>query len=639
MLQLIRDKAQSWIAIAIVGLLILGLSTVAWDAYFSPDPEVPVAKVNGAKITSNEFQRAYGQQRARLQQMLGGADISQFIPDEVEFKKNILKRLEEEELIFQAAVASGYRVSDALLAQQIRNFETFQSDGQFNSELYEQWLRQSYMSAGEFEEMLRRDVLVQQYRLAIGATSWTTEQERNALLKLQEQKRDVGFVTIAATSFLDKISVSDEEAQAHYDDNSIKFSTQERVSIEYLDLTMSELTKDVDVDDAKLGEIYQERQSEFGIPEERRTRHIMIEVAGDASEEQLNSAREKAEALLTQLGEGASFAELARQNSDDIGTANDGGDLGFMSHDAMIDPAYADAAFALEKGAVSDVVKSGYGFHIIKLEGINAGQVKTFAEVKAELEQEYRRHQAEDKFFEQGEILANMTFENPDTLEIAADELGLKVVSSELFSRDAGTGIAMDERIRSAAFSDEVLQQGLNSQPLELADDRVLVLRIKDHQQSSVRPFAEVKAEIVTTLRQQAAEKMAEQEGLAILELLADNNKLEVIAAERKLNWGHPEPIKRNSTIAAADVVQKAFRMATPEEAKTAAHAGLRMSTGDYAVIALFDVLEADIESVEPATSQSIKDQRQRYYGASELLGAMADMRQAAEIKEYPENF
>ncbi len=636
MLQLIRDKAQSWIAIAIVGLLILGLSTVAWDAYFSPDPEVPVAKVNGKKITSNEFQRAYSQQRARLQQMLGGADISQFIPDELEFKKNILKRLEEEELIFQAAVTSGYRVSDGLLAQQIRNYEVFQADGQFDSELYQQWLRSNYMSAGEFEEMLRRDVLLQQYRLAVGATSWSATQERDALLKLQEQKRDLGFVTIAAANYLDKINISDAEVQTYYDNNARKFSTQEMVSIEYLELNIADISKDIDVDEAQLQEIYEERKSDFGLPEERRTRHIMIELAGDESEEQLNGAREKAEALLKQVVEGASFETLARENSDDIGTANAGGDLGFLSYDSMIDPVYADAAFALDKGAVSDVVKSAYGFHIIKLEAINPSQVKTFDEVRNELEKEYRHHQAEDKFFEQGEILANMTFENPDTLELAADELGLAIVTSELFNRDAGTGVAMNDRIRTAAFSEEVLLQGLNSQPLELSGDRVLVLRIKEHQESSVRPFDDVKAGIVKTLRQQAAEEMAEQEGKAILELLADNNSLEAIAAERNLKWNHPEPIKRISTTVAADIRQKAFRLDRPEV--KARHAGLRTSSGDYAVVALFAVIDADIETIEPAVVQAMMDQRQRYYGASELLGAMADMRRAADIQEYPEN-
>jgi len=292
---------------------------------------------------------------------------------------------------------------------------------------------------------------------------------------------------------------------------------------------------------------------------------------------------------------------------------------------------------SLTKGAVSDVIKSAYGFHIIKLEAVNDSQVKSFAEIKNELEQEYRRHQAEDKFFEQGEMLANMTFENPDTLELAADELGLTVATGELFSRDRGVGIAMDDRVRAAAFSEEVLLQGLNSQPLELAGDRVLVLRIKEHQESSVRPFDNVKAEIVKTLRQQAAEEMAEQEGKEILALLADNNTLEAISSERGVTWNHPDAIKRTSTAVAADIRQKAFRLDRPEADKPK-YAGLRTNSGDYAVIALFAVLDADIKVLEPAVVQSITDQRERYYGASELLGAMNDMRQTAEIKEYPEN-
>ncbi len=637
MLQLIRDKAQSWIAIAIVGLLILGLSTVAWDAYFSPDPEVPVAKVNGEKITSNEFQRAYSQQRARLQQMLGSADISQFIPDELEFKKNILKRLEEEELVFQATIATGYRVSDGLLAQQIRNYDVFQVDGQFNSELYQQWLRSNYMSAGEFEEMLRRDALLQQYRLAVGATSWSATQERDALLKLQEQKRDLGFVTITAANYLDKVNIPDAEVRAYYDNNASKFSTQEMVSVEYLELSIADISKDVDVDEARLQETYEERKSDFGVPEERRTRHIMIGLTGDASEEQIDSAREKAEALLKQIAAGISFETLARENSDDIGTTNTGGDLGFLSYESMIDPVYADAAFALTEGAVSDVVKSTYGFHIIKLEAINSSQIKTFAEVKNELENEYRRHQAEDKFFEQGEILANMTFENPDTLELAADDLGLTIATSELFSRNAGTELAMDNHVRTAAFSEEVLLQGLNSPPLELSGDRVLVLRIKEHQESLVRPFDDVKADIVKTLQQQAAEEMAEQEGKIILELLADNNSLEAIATERDLKWSHPEAMKRTSTTIAADIRQKAFRLDRPEVSKPR-YVGLRTNSGDYAVLALFAVIDAKVEAIDPAILQSMLDQRQRYYGTSELLGAMTDMRRVADIQEYPEN-
>ncbi len=638
MLLHIREKAQSWIAFAIVGMLIIGLTTVVWDGFFSPDPEVPVAKVNGEKITSNEFQFAYQQQRARLQNMLGGADISQFIPDEDEFKKNVLKRLEEEELILQAANEAGFRISDGLLAQQIRSIDAFQTDGQFDQEMYQRWLMQNSMSPGMFEDMLRRDVIIQQYRMAVAATGWSTEQERNALVKLQEQQRDVGYMIISAANYLEQVNVSDEDVQKYYDENSMQFVTEEKVSIEYLELKVDDLAKDVDIDEAKLLENYQDRQSEFGVPEERRTRHILIEVAGDASEEELNSAQEKTELLVQQIRDGASFEDIAKEHSDDIGSANDGGDLGYMTRDMMMDPAFADVAFVLEEGAVSDAVKSAYGFHIIKVEAIKTGQQKTFEEVRAQLEREYRNNQAEDIFFEQGEILANLTFENPDTLEIAAQELDLSVKSSPLFSRDQGVGIAMDNNVRSTAFSEEVLLQGLNSQPLELGGDRVLVLRIKEHNESMTRPFDEVKQQISDQLLQERAQAKAEEEGKIILSALTADGDVESLAKERDISWSHPEPIKRNAREIDLQIVQKVFRMSGSEDGQIT-YDGLVMSSGDYAVIAFYGEIDNAEASVDENLAETMKAQRERYYGANELLGAMADMRQTADIKEFPENF
>lgn len=637
MLQHIRDRAQSWIAIAIIALLIIGLSTVAWDAYFSPDPDVPVAKVNGEKITADEFQRAYQQQRARLQNMLGGADISRFIPDEDEFKRTVLKRLEEEKLILQAALDAGYRVSDALLAQQIRSFEAFQSDGRFDPALYQQWLNQNFMSPGTFEDMLRRDVIIQQYRLAIAVTGWSTEQENRRLLGLQEQRRDVGYIRIPAADYLDQVSVSDEDAKAYYEENSARYATPEKVSIKYLELSIANLIQHVDVDEGKLRELYQERRSEFGVPEERRTRHILIEVAGDATEAEIDTARKEAESLYQQIEAGASFEVLAREHSDDIGSANDGGDLGYMARDTMMDPALADAAFSLAEGEVSRPVKSAYGFHLIKVEDIKRGQSKSFEEVRAQLERDYRHRQAEDMFFEQGEILANLTFENPDTLEVAAEQLELGIKQTPLFSREQGSGIASNPDVRATAFSDEVLQEGLNSQSLELGSDRVVVLRVDEHHESSIRPFEEVKQQIIDQLRQQRARAMAEAAGQAILDTLADNGDIEAIAAARKLEWNHPEPIKRNAQSMDIKVVQHAFRMPRSGKERISLD-GLTMSNGDYAVIALFDVIDGDIESADENIIGTINAERERYYGAAELLGAMADMRRSAEIKEYPEN-
>ena len=637
MLQFIREKAQSWIAIAIVGMLIIGLSTVVWNSYFGPDPDQPVAKVNGDKITSKEFQRAYQQQRERLQKMIGNADISRFIPDEKEFKSNVLKRLENEELILQEARAAGYRISDALLAQQIRSLQAFQTDGKFDQALYQQWLARNYMSAGQFEELLRRDLLLQQYRRAVLTTSWSSKQENQSLIQLRQQMRDVGYLTIPATNYLDKVSVSDDEAKKFYDENSARYATPEMVSIKYLELSVNNLAKLVDIDEGKLHELYEERKSEFGVPEERRTRHILIEVAGDASKEQVEAARKKAESIYKQIEDGASFEALAKKYSDDIGSSKHGGDLGYLARSDMMDPVFAKAAFALTKGQVSKPVKSAYGFHIIKLVDVKKGKTKSFDEVRPTLVKDYRRKQAEDIFLDQNETLANLTFENPDTLEVAAQELGLTVQKTPLFSRDDGPGIAANADVRSAAFSDEVLVQGLNSQVLELGNDRSIVLRMDDHQESSIRPFDEVKKQIIDELRHKHAQAMTEEAGKKILKGLSDNSDLQAIAKKDKYEWHHPKPIMRNNRQIDHKVVEQVFRMAHPEKDKILFD-GLAMDNGDYTLIALYNVTNVDVGSIDKGVLDDMNKKREQYHGAIELMGAMTDMRDSAEIKEYPGN-
>ncbi len=647
MLQHIREKAQGWIAFAIVAMLIIGLTTVVWDGFFRPDPDVPVARVNGEKISSNQFQRALAQERnlqqqriAELQRVFSDIDVSQFLPEENELKQNVLRRLEEESLILQKAQDVGYRVSDALLAQRVQSYDIFQSNGQFDSDLYKQRLAQNGMSPGMFEDMLRRDVILQQYRMSLVSTSWSTEQERNALLKLQEQRRDMGFLIIPAKKYLEQVNVTDEQARSYYDSNAARFSTEEKVSIQYLELNIADLAKDVDIDEERLQEQYEDRQSDFGVAEERRTRQIMIEVAGDANEEALTTAQQKTESIRQQIADGTSFETLAREHSDDIGSANDGGDLGYMTHSMMmdLDPAFADAAFALAKGEVSEPVKSAYGFHLIKVDEIKAGQVKSFDEVRAQLEQEYRRHQAEDRFFEQGEVLANLTFENPDTLEIAAQELGLKIKTSPLFTRDIGADISTNKDVRSTAFSEEVLLEGNNSQPLELGDDRVVVIRVSEHQESAIRPFEEVQQRIIEKLRQEQAQAKAEDEGNEILALLAENADIESIAKERELEWSHPDPIKRNALEIDQAVVQKAFRIPAPDDNQPSFD-GLTIDSGDFSVVGVFSIVDGDAaETAQESQVEQIKTQRERYYGTNELMGAMHDMRLTAEIQEYPEN-
>ncbi len=635
MLQFIRDRAQSWIAFLIVGMLIVGLSVVAIESFFSPDPTVSVAKVNGENITVNDFQRAYQQQRDRLQQMLGDTDISKFIPDEEAFKKNILKRLENEKMLLQEANGAGLGIGDVLLAQQIRSFDAFQEDGAFKPELYEMWLSQNFMSPGDFEEMLRREVVSQQYRAGIADTVWTTEQELGASAARKEQVRDVGYVKIASSAYIDDIEVSDDEAKEYYDNNPSRFETDEKVSIEYIELSVADLSSDVEIPEGALEEMFEERKSEFGVPEERQTRHILIDAPGGGSEEELAAAKAKAEEVFQKIQSGESFEALVKEYSDDFGSTSEGGDLGFLTREMMMDDAYADAVFALSVGDVSEPVQTKYGFHVIKLEAVKEGESKSFAEVKDQLAADYRQRLAEDAFFEQGEALANLTFENPDSLAIAAEELGLTVQSTPKFSRDMGAGIAMNPEIRDLAFSDEVLVQGVNSEPHELDTNHVVVVRVKEHDPATVRAYDEVKGSILNIVKRERAEAKARDAGKALIADLANAESIEGLAKERSYEWKHLGEVKRSDPASDRAVLNKAFSMSRPTDKPIVG--GVALPSGDYAVVVVSAVKEGGMGSDE-AQLESAENQRIRYYGMAELNGVVNSLRKDSEVVEYPDN-
>lgn len=631
MLQFIRDRAQSWIAFVIVGLLVLALAAVAWEAYFRADPIVAAARVNGEKVTARDFQRAYQSQRARLQQMLGGVDLAQIIPDEEQFKQNILDQLIRSELILQSANNAGYQIGDAYLNERIRSLSDFQTDGRFDPELYQRLLRQYFGSRAAFESVIRRDEVVDQYRLGVAATAWLSPREESYLLAKQEQQREIKYFDIPAADFFNAIVVSGDDVRKSYDDNQSLYMTTEQLSVEYLELSLDDLMQGISVANEDLKELYDTRKSDFGVEEERRTRHILLE---NGSEDDA-ALLARIQTLRATVHEDMTFEEAAKKFSDDVGSAAQGGDLGFLTRDMMLDSVFADAAFSLSKeGEVTEPVKSKYGYHLIELVEIKVGEAKPFEEVKSQLEKDYRLQQAEDAYFEQGEVLANLTFENPDTLTVAAEELGLTVKTSALFSQDAGLGVAMDANVRLHAFSDDVLVAGNNSERLDLDGNRVVVLRVSNHYPSTMREFDQVKDGIVERLRRQRAQDQAELEGNKILARLMENN---VNAAELNGRIWSELGLLRRSAVVAQEIVAQAFKMSHPEEGGLS-YAGFAKNSGDYSIVAVSKIEDGDVAAIDEAQRTRLVENRQRYFGRVELDAVVETMVNDARIVKFPEN-
>lgn len=634
MLQLIRERAQGWFAWAIVLLLVIPFALWGINEYFDGDTETYVANVNGKNISVNEFQRSYDQQRARLQSMLG-ASFDPALLDDKRIKRDVLDMLVDEEVLVQAAAKAGYRISNEQLSSEIQQVDSFQRDGRFDKELYNQFLRGQGMSASDFEARLRRIVLIDQFRNGIMNTAVITTREVGNIARLREQQRDIGYLTLPVATFMADAMVGDAEVRQYYEKNRERFSVPEQVSVAYLELAADELAQRVPVDEQALRKFYDEKSAELAMEEQRKAGHILIQVDKSADDKSVAAARAKAEKILAQVRAGESFDKLAKQFSEDPGSASNGGDLGYFGRGVM-DKAFEQAAFALKAGQVSDLVRSDFGFHIIKLTDIKSAHTQTFEEARAKIEQDYQRHKAEEQFFEQSELLTNAAYENPDSLAPVAKAVGLTIKTSGLFTRDGGDGIASDPKIRAAAFSEDVLR-GNNGEPVEIGNNKLVVLRIKEHKPAVVRPLEEVRDQVVAKLRTQAARDKTKSTGEAALARLKKGEDPAALAREYHAEWKQAGYLKREDRSIDPAIINASFRLAKPA-ANTLSYGGVVLPSGDYAVVGVSVVRDGDPAAINNAARDAMKQAGLRSYGESEFKAFIDGLKKDSKIELKAEN-
>lgn len=638
MLRLIRERAQGPIAWVIVGLIVVPFALFGINEYIETDSSVYVAQVNDVSIPGYEFRRAYQNERAFRQSLVGDNPDSPFMNDD-SIKRSALDRIINTEVMSQAAIANGFEVSDQLLLQTITSRQEFQNDGQFDQSLYNNLLRSNNISLADFEGNVRREMMANQFVSGVMDLAIVTDYELDALLRLQEQSREIGYLVLKVAALKEQgdeaQQFSDDEIKKHYDENSDRFALPEQVSLEYVEISAKTLLDGIEVDEEVLKELYEDRIESFAVPEERQARHILLSIGEDASETDIETARSKADELLVQLQAGALFETLAQEHSDDAGSATEGGGLGYFSRGMMV-PAFDEVVFTMQKGDVSDPVETPFGFHIIKLEEIRAGSSKSFAEVRADLELNYREQQAEDLLFDRLEILSNLTYENPDSLLTAAEQMELEVKEVAFFDRNSGTGIATNANVRNAAFSSEVMA-GNNSEPLQIGENHMAVIRIKEHQPVSYRPLDEVRDDVVALLRDRSAKNAAVTLGELFIKQLEAGADVAEIAEQHGVEWIKTELIKRDDSAVDKELLDAVFRIARPTEGETKWH-GFELRNGDYAVLALYQVKLGDPVSIDEADRASLRDRLQRNRSQSEGAYLVDSLKQQAVIKEYPDN-
>ncbi len=626
MFDFIRKYAQGWFAWAIIILVAVPFALWGIHQYSEGDSSVNVAVVNGKKISDQEYQQAYQQQRNRIQTMLG-KNFDPSLIDEKQLRKSVLENLIEREVIIQGALDAGLRVSDARIGTEIRAIPNLQNKGQFDKEQYERLLRSQGLSVGAFEHMVGNDLVIQQMNQGIADSAIVTKAELDALLRIKLQQRDIGYALVPASSYAGDVVVEDKAVEQFYQDNPDRFRSPEQVSVNYIELSVDDLAKDIQITESALHERYQERAADFTTPEERRARHILIQVASDASPAVVDAAEKKAEGLLARIRKGESFAELAKQFSDDPGSAKEGGDLGFFGRGVM-DKAFEQAAYSLKVGEVSEPVRSTFGIHLIKLEAVRGGERKPFEQVRAELESDLKHQQAEDRYFAEAETLSNMAFEHADNLTAAAQALRLPIQSSPLFTRNGGVGIAANPKVRDAAFSDDMLLSGKNSEAIELDQNHVVVLHLKEHRPASLRPLDDVRMDIRQVLRMEAAKNKTKEVGEGIVKRLKAGEDPNMVMLQMKLKWVRPGFLGRQDPKADRQIIEDAFYLDRPQGELKPVFGGKAMKSGDFAVYGVYAVKDGDPTGANQKDVDSLKDSLTRERGQmifKEYVDALKD--------------
>lgn len=601
MLQSIRDRATGPIAWGIVGLIAIPFAFWGIDSYIRGPGNPEVAEVGDVEISQGQLQRAYDQHYQRLQQLMG----ENFDPDSInnaQLRRGVLENLIREELLSQYVRDEGYRVSDVAIANTLRQQPGFQEDGAFSAERYREVLARSGYTPAAYESRLRNALAVDQVQQGLTGSAFVTPRDVAAAARLEKQRRRIQYLQFDTDRFAAQAEVSEQEIRDFYNDQPLRFSTPERVKLEYLEIDRNTLEPADRPDNAVLEAMYEaEKQSRFTTPEQRRARHILIQTESEADEDALARIQQ----LADKLKKGADFQALAKTSSDDTGSAEQGGDLGWVGRGVMV-PEFEDALYALPQGKVSEPVKTPFGWHLILVDEIRDRQVQPIdsEEVQQSLLTQYREKELAERFQQMSKRLDELTFDNPEGLDVAADELDLEVRESGWIGREGGEGLGQHQMVVEAAFSPVVLNEGENSNLLKLSESRYLVLRIKSHEEARQRPFKEVSGEIEAELRREKGLQRARELARTAMESLRSGQSAEEVAASMGAPLNTPGWVMRDNEELDSNVVRTAFSMPRPSGNASIALAAL--AEGDQAVVVVSEVEDGDPTSLGDDERQDI---------------------------------
>jgi peptidyl-prolyl cis-trans isomerase D len=615
MLQFIRERSQGWFAWVVVSLVCLTFALWGIHSYLSTaTTNDVVATVNGETIHQHDVEPFY--ERLRQQQQLQlGADYQFDQTVENQLKKQALNQLIITKLLSKAAYAEGYRVTKGQVDNALLQIPAFQIDGQFSRARFEEVMRSILYHEADFLADMRTTMLINQVRGGFVDTEFALPDDVAQTVKFIKQRRDISYLILATQKFLPKVQISEQAAHDYYTQHQAEFKAPEQMSIEYLEVAIPELIGQQHFTDDQLEQFYKDNLVDYTKPERWQIAQIVLKIPQDASTEQETAVKAQLEALAKRVQAGEDFSRLAQQYSDDKLSAEQGGVLDWFSRGSR-DPLFEKGVSSLTQvGQISEPVRTKEGYCLIKLFGIKKAEVIPFAESKTQVANALAKHKAEELFTQMTDKLANLTYANPDSLNAAAQALHLTVKSTELFSRQGGKDkITSNPRVVAVAFSSNVIDQGNNSDVIQIDPNTAIVLRLKQHKPEALLPFAEVKSIIIERLRNEAAKQQAVAAGSAILQRLKRGENGNALASQYQLNWQTVNQASRFDNRLDSSVLEQAFHMPRPQQGAFSLQ-GIVLPSGDFAVITVNCVYDGNYNQLTSMQKRIFQEQIEDNFG------------------------
>jgi peptidyl-prolyl cis-trans isomerase D len=620
MLQNLRDNSRGVISFILIGFLVIIFALTGVDALFNWDTSAnQAAKVNGEPVTEMDVARAIGMQKQQMLNTYGDQIPAEFLTDEY-LRKPVIENLVQRMVLSQAAGKSGMAVGNTYLSEQIASAPQFKNEaGTFDNNRYQLVLRNMGYTHSTYAKILSDEIVINQLQAGVSATAFATPSQLDDVVALSFQSRDLAYVILPAAKVRESIQVDAAEIQTYYDANQQMFTSEEQVALDYISLSVTDLMKNITVTEEQIRKQFEQNQSSFVAAPERQAAHILVE--GDS--------QDKIKAVADKLAAGEDFAALAKEYSDDLGSKEQGGDLGFTKGDAF--PAEFEAALAtLKVGEVSAAVKTDAGTHFIKLLAEKGSEPPSFEEQKASIEDQLKRAEAENLFVVQLEKLREESY-NAESLQEVAQALNLKAENSGLFERSKGTNLMANAKVVAAAFSAEVLQEGNSSEVIEIDSSNVVVLKKTDYKPSQVKPLASVQDQITNTLKDQKAKALLDEQAAKLIADLKSGGNFSELSTAAGVELKQVKAATRNSVDIDSDVLRHAFTMNKPSSNSPTLDRVIT-ATGDLAIIAVEAVTPGSYESVTPEQKTAIMAQLGGIYGKNDFSSYQRFLKDAADI-------